>query len=81
MLRVGNVPVSDVKLLALFVCSVILFPGAEDASVFVELKEVPMVVDEFYSDLVVSFKDVVPVGCVRGSLRFKENSFPKEFRR
>ena len=80
MLRVGGVPVSDVKLLALFVCSAILFPSTEDASVFVELKEVPMVVDEFYSNLVASFKDVVSVSYVRGSLRFKEYSFPKELR-
>ena len=80
MLRVGGVPVSDVKLLALFVCSAILFSGAEDASVFVELKEVPIVIDEFYSDLVTSFKDVVSVSRVRGSLRFEEYSFSKELR-
>ena len=64
----------------MFVCSAILLPGAEDTSVFVELKEVPIVVDEFYSDLVASFKDVVSVSYVRGSLRFKEYSFPKELR-
>ena len=80
MLRVGGVPVSDVKLFALFVCGTILLPGAEDASVFVELKEVPIVIDEFYSDLVASFKDVVSVGYVRGSLRFEEYSFSKELR-
>ena len=80
MFRIGGVPVPDVKFLALFVRSTILFPGAKDASVFVELKEVPIVVDEFYSDLVASFEDVVPVSYVRGSLRFKEYSFPKEFR-
>ena len=81
MFQIDGVPVSDVKLLALFVCSAVLFPGAKDASVFVELKEVPIVIDEFYLDLIVSFEDVVPVSYVRGSLRFKEYSFPKEFRR
>ena len=80
MLRVGGVPVSDVKLLALFVCSAVLFSGTEDASVFVELKEVPMVIDEFYSDLVTSFEDVVSVSCVGGSLRLEEYSFSKELR-
>ena len=80
MLRVGGVPVSDVKLLALFVCGAVLFPGAENASVFVELKEVPIVIDEFYSDLVTSFKDVVSVSYVRGSLRLEEYSFSKELR-
>ena len=80
MFRISGVPVADVKLLALFVRRAILLPGAEDASVFVELKEVPIVIDEFYSDLVASLKDVVPVGYVRGSLRFKEYSFSKEFR-
>ena len=80
MFRVGGVPVPDVKLLTLFVCSAILFPGAKDASVFVELKEVPIVIDEFYSDLVASFEDVIPVSYVRSPLHFKEYSFPKEFR-
>ena len=80
MFRVSGVPVADVKFFALFVCRAILFPGAKDTSVFVELKEVPIVIDEFYSDLVASFKDVIPVSYVRGSLRFKEYSFSKEFR-
>ena len=80
MFRVGGVPVPDVKLLALFVCSAILFSGAKDASVLVELKEVPIVIDELYSDLVASFKDVVSVGYVGGSLRFEEYSFSKELR-
>ena len=79
MFRISGVPVSDVKFLALFVCGAILFPGAKDVSVFVELEEVPIVIDEFYSDLVASFEDVVPVSYVRGSLCFKEYSFPKEF--
>ena len=39
-----------------------------------------MVIDEFYSDLVVSFKNVVSVGYVRGSLCLKEYSFSEEFR-
>ena len=80
MFRVGGVPVPDVKLLALFVRSAILFFGAEDASVLVELKEVPIVIDKFYSDLVTSFEDIVSVSYVRGSLRFEEYSFSKELR-
>ena len=80
MFRVGSVPVPDVKLLALFVCSAILFPGAKDTSVFIKLKEVPIVIDEFYPDLVASFEDIVSVSYVRGSLRFKEYSFSKELR-
>ena len=39
-----------------------------------------MVIDEFYSDLVTSFKDVVSVSYVGGSLRFEEYSFSKELR-
>ena len=64
----------------LFVRGAILFLGAVDASGLVELKEVPVVIDKFYSDLIVSFKNVVPVSYVGGSLRSKEYSFSKELR-
>ena len=64
----------------MFVCGAILFLGALDTSGLVELKEVPVVIDKFYSDLIVSFKNVVPVSYVRGSLRSKEYSFSKELR-
>ena len=80
MLRIGGVPVPDVKLLALFVCGAILLLGAVDASGFIKLKEVPVVIDELYSDLIVSFKNVVSVSYIGGSLRFKEYSFSKELR-
>ena len=81
MFRISGVPVSDFVLFELFVRGTILFLGAVDASGFVELEEVPIVVDEFYSDLIVPFKDVISVGYVRGPLRFKEYSFSKKFRR
>ena len=79
MFRVSGIPVSEFVLFDLFVCGMILFLGAVDASGFVELEEVPIVIDELYSDLIVSFKDVVSVGYVRGPLCFKEYSLPKEF--
>ena len=80
MFWISGVPVSDSVLFELFVRGTILFLGAVDASGFVELKEVPIVIAELYSDLIVPFKDVVSVGYVRGPLCFKEYSLPKEFR-
>ena len=80
MFWISGVPVSDLVLFELFVCSAILFLGAINASTLVELEEVPVVVDEFYSDLIVSFKDVISVSYVGGSLRFEEYSFSKELR-
>ena len=80
MFWISGVPVSDVVLLKLFVRGTILFLGAIDASGFVELEEVPVVVDKLYSDLIVSFKDVISVGYVRGPLCFEEYSLSKEFR-
>ena len=80
MLRVSGVPVSNVKLFALFVCGVILLSGAIDASGLVELKEVPVVIDKFCLDLITSFNDVISVGYVGGSLRSEEYSFSKELR-
>ena len=80
MFWISGVPISDFVFFELFVCSAILFFGAIDASTLVELKEVPIVVDEFYSDLIVPFKDVVSVSYVRSSLRFEEYSFSKELR-
>ena len=79
MFWISSVPISDFVLSELFVRSTILFLGAIDASGLVELEEVPIVIDELYSDLIVSFKDVVPVGYVRGPLCFEEYSSSKEF--
>ena len=77
---IGGVLVSEFVFFELFVRGMIMLLGAVDVSGFVELKEVPIVIDEFYSDLTVPFKDVVPVGYVRGPLCFKEYSLSKEFR-
>ena len=57
-----------------------MLSGAIDTSGFFKLEEVPVVVDKFYSDLVVSLKDVVAVGYVGGSLCSKKYSLSKELR-
>ena len=80
MFWISGVPVSEIIFVELFVRGTFLFLGAVDLSGFVELEEVPTVIDELYSDLTVPFKDVVSVGYVRGPLCFKEYSFSKEFR-
>ena len=80
MFQISGVPVSDFVFFELFVCGTILFLGAVDASGFVELEEIPIVVDKLYLNLIVSFEDVVSVGYVRGPLCLKEYSPSKEFR-
>ena len=47
MLRIGGVLVSEFVFFELFVRGMIMLLGAVDVSGFVELKEVPMVIDEF----------------------------------
>ena len=43
---INGIPVSNVEFAAMFVCGSVLFSGAEDLSGVIELKEVPVVVDE-----------------------------------